>query len=164
MRGQRVDARTVVDTIATHIGIVPRSLAHGAHAGHDAWRHFRFNSHLAATIKDAHRIAVLDAAFFGIDRIKPDLLAAGRFQHVDVAVARVGTGFEVEAKQLQRELRALGGIPSVKGRCVDGKGADGLILFQLPGGGNVRQPAGVDFNLARWRFQRIGFWVLAEFL
>ncbi len=125
MGRQRVDAGAVVDTIATHIGIVPGALAHGAHAGHDARRHFRFNSHLAAAIKDAHRIAVLNAAFFGIDRIKPHLLAAGRFQHVDVTVARVGTGFEVEPEKLQRELRALGCIPAVKGRCVDGQRADG---------------------------------------
>lgn len=99
----------MVNTIAPHIGIMPGPLTHGAYAGHDARRHFRFNSHLAAMIKDAHRIAVLNAAFFGIDRINPDLLATGRFQHVDVAVARVGTRFEVEAKQLQRELRARAG-------------------------------------------------------
>lgn len=69
MGRQRVDAGAVVDTIATHIGIVPGPLAHGAHAGHDARRDLRFNSYLAAAIKDAHRIAVLDAAFFSIDRI-----------------------------------------------------------------------------------------------
>jgi hypothetical protein len=40
----------------------------------------------------------------------------------------VGTGFEVEAEQLQRELRALGCIPAVKGRRVDGQRADGLIF------------------------------------
>ena len=87
MGRQRVDAGAVVDTIATHIGIVPGTLAHGAHAGHDAWRDFRFSSHLAAIVKYAHRIAVLDAAFCSIDRIKPHLLATGRFQHVDVTVA-----------------------------------------------------------------------------
>lgn len=128
MGRQRVDAGAVVDTIATHIGIVPGPLAHGAHAGHDARRDLRFNSYLAAAIKDAHRIAVLDAAFFSIDRIKPHLLATGRFQHVDVTVARVGTGFEVEAKQLQRELRAIGCVPAVKGRGVDGQRADGFIF------------------------------------
>lgn len=105
----------MVDTIATHIGVVPGPLAHGADAGHDARRHFRFNSYLAAVVKDPHRIAVLNAAFFGIDRIKPDLLAAGGFQHVYITVARVGTGLKVEAKQLQREPRALGRVPAVEG-------------------------------------------------
>ena len=74
----------------------------------------------------------------------------------------MGSGFEVEAKQLQRELCALGGVPAVKGRGVDGQRANGFIFFQLPGGRNLRQLAGVYFNLARWRFQRIGFRVLAE--
>ncbi|CAH3680333.1 hypothetical protein L383_01235 [Enterobacter sp. MGH 37] len=108
MGRQCVDAGAVVDTIAIHIGVMPGALAHGTHAGHDARRDFRFNSHLTAIVKHAHRIAVLNAPFFGIERIKPDLLAAGRFQHVNVTVARVGTGFEMEAKQLQRILRARG--------------------------------------------------------
>lgn len=108
MGRQCVDAGAVVDTIAIHIGVMPGALAHGTHAGHDARRDFRFNSHLTAIVKHAHRIAVLNAAFFGIERIKPDLLAAGRCQHVNVTVARVGTGFEMEAKQLQRILRARG--------------------------------------------------------
>ena len=114
MGRQGVDAGAGVDTIAIHIGVMPGALAHGTHAGHDARRDFRFNSHLTAIVKHAHRIAVLNAAFFGIERIKSDLLAAGRFQHVNVTVARVGTGFEMEAKQLQRILRARGGIPTVK--------------------------------------------------
>jgi hypothetical protein len=71
-----------------------------------------FASHLTAIVKDAHRIAVLNAAFFGIDRIKPDLLAAGRFQHVNVTVAGVGTGFEMEAKQLQRNCARGASQPS----------------------------------------------------
>ena len=90
MGRQGVDAGAVVDTIAIHIGVMPGALAHGTHAGHDARRDFRFNSHLTAIVKHAHRIAVLNAAFFGIERIKPDLLAAGRFQHVNVTVAREG--------------------------------------------------------------------------
>ena len=69
----------------------------------------------------------------------------------------------MKAEQLQRELRALGRIPAVKGRRVDGQRADGLIFFQLPGSRNLRQLAGVNLNLARWRFQRMGFRVLAEF-
>lgn len=63
MGRQCVDAGAVVDTIAIHIGVMPGALAHGTHAGHDARRDFRFNSHLTAIVKHAHRIAVLNAAF-----------------------------------------------------------------------------------------------------
>jgi hypothetical protein len=61
--------------------------------------------HFAATVEDAHAIAIADAARFRIHRVDPHLLTAGGFQYVDVAVGGVNARFIVETGQLQREFR-----------------------------------------------------------
>ena len=69
MRGQRVDAGTVVNPVAVHLGVVPGALAHCGHARHNARRDFRRNSQLTAAVKHAHHVAVLDPAFLRIQRV-----------------------------------------------------------------------------------------------
>ena len=69
VRRQRIDTRAAIDTIAVHIGIMPGPLAHRRHAGHDARGHLGRDPQLAAGVEYAHHIAVLDPAFFGVQRI-----------------------------------------------------------------------------------------------
>ena len=97
---QSVDAGAMINLIASHIGIMPCTLAHGAYAGQDPWRHFCRNTHFTTIVKDPYHIAICNSPFLGIDGIYPDFLTTGCLENINIAVAGVRTGFVVETKQL----------------------------------------------------------------
>lgn len=153
----------MVNFVAGHISIVPCTLAHCADARQDPWRHFGRNTYFPAVVKDPHHIAICNTTLLGIDGVDPHFLTTGRLQNIDIAVAGVRTGFVMKAKQLQRKCAAFGIVPPFKRGGVYGKWANYFILLQLPCVGNFRQPAGVNFNLSRRCFERIGLRIVAEF-
>ena len=118
--------------------------------------------HLAATVEDAHAIAIADAARFRVHRVNPHLLAAGGFQHVDVTVGGVNTRFVVEAGQLQREFRRQRIVIVFKARRVDRQRIDNIPFRQLPSGGDFCQRFGIDFDFARRRGQRVRLRIFTE--
>lgn len=99
---QRIDAGAVVNLIASHIGIVPCTLAHCAYSGQNSWRDFCRDTQFTAIVKDSHHIAICNPPFLGIDGIYPYFLTTGRLENIDIAVTGVGAGFVVETKHLQR--------------------------------------------------------------
>ncbi|CAH0278574.1 hypothetical protein SRABI106_03225 [Rahnella aquatilis] len=94
---------------------MPCALPHSHNAGYDARGDFCRYTHFTAVIKDFHFVTVFNSTGFGIDRVNPDFLPAGRLQNIDIAVCGMGAGFVVEAEHLQRKLATFRILPAFKG-------------------------------------------------
>lgn len=137
----------MIDLVAKHIRLEPGALPDGGNARQNARRDFCRDQHLPVIVKYAHRVALFDVARFRVNGVNPDLLRARLLQHINIAVAGVGAGFIVKAGQLQRIGYSDGIVPAIKPWRIGGQRMNDLIVFQLPGVGDGRQPLGVDFNL-----------------
>ena len=84
--------------------LAPRPFAQCHHARHHTRRYFRLDVHFTTIVKDAHLVAVVNAASLCIHRVDPHFLTAGCFQNIHVAIGRVDARLIVEAGQLQREF------------------------------------------------------------
>ena len=74
-RGQRVDAAALVHLVSGHVGVVPSSLAHRHHAGHDARRDLRHDLDGTAIIEHLNLVAIFNAALAGVQRVRSTALA-----------------------------------------------------------------------------------------
>lgn len=114
--GQHVDAASLIH--AACVRVIP-ALTQRDHARYHSRGHFGFDMDFTTIVKDADPIAISDAALLRIQRVDPHLLTASRFQHVNVAVGGVRTGFIVKTGELQRILFSQRIVIVFKPRAVD---------------------------------------------